>query len=366
MDRVERPAIIFGGEAVKIGDVQKTVRDFFERAKHESGGKFTEADQELLHQWFKDEYRRIVERMRGKDKAGVLGPPIDSAQHPSIISSVLGELRIKTDQIIRDHDVKAERLNPLLYTKSGMRKRLEELREKIKGEHKEGKRKIIVLANIDLDDFKMVNDNFDHTVGDEVLRRVGDALERSVRPEDAVAHYSGDEFAIMMEMEVDGTDDDTKVQELIEKVLKRVIERMQAFQWEKEIVPGQKGIRPDGKKQELSVGYQVIEADQSGSFEDYSKESDSASELSKILRIMKEVSNETIESADRVVAADRVKEIEESLNEEDRKDAKFIRDIKRGYQERFPEIPRDTLFEMAKANLEKDKQFVANLPKRRN
>ncbi|MBA2794405.1 MAG: GAF domain-containing protein, partial [Thermoleophilaceae bacterium] len=53
------------------------------------------------------------------------------------------------------------------------------------------------LVLVDMDDFKQVNEEHGHLMGDEVLRRVGHALRQSVRPYDLVARYGGDEFAIL-------------------------------------------------------------------------------------------------------------------------------------------------------------------------
>jgi diguanylate cyclase (GGDEF)-like protein len=53
------------------------------------------------------------------------------------------------------------------------------------------------LAVIDLDDFKRVNDEHGHRVGNDVLRAVARALAEAVRAEDALCRQGGDEFAVV-------------------------------------------------------------------------------------------------------------------------------------------------------------------------
>lgn len=54
-----------------------------------------------------------------------------------------------------------------------------------------------MLAYIDLDNFKQVNDEFGHDVGDEVLKQVAAMLHKNCRRTDYVARIGGDEFAIL-------------------------------------------------------------------------------------------------------------------------------------------------------------------------
>jgi len=54
----------------------------------------------------------------------------------------------------------------------------------------------LTLAMIDMDDFKEINDNHSHQVGDEVLAELGNILRRACRSIDGVVRYGGDEFLL--------------------------------------------------------------------------------------------------------------------------------------------------------------------------
>ena len=55
------------------------------------------------------------------------------------------------------------------------------------------------LMLLDLDNFKQVNDNYGHKIGDDVLREFADVLCSSIRGTDSVFRFGGDEFAVLID-----------------------------------------------------------------------------------------------------------------------------------------------------------------------
>jgi diguanylate cyclase (GGDEF)-like protein len=56
----------------------------------------------------------------------------------------------------------------------------------------------IGILMLDIDNFKQVNDTYGHPAGDVVLQTVSKILAKSVRAEDVVCRYGGEEFVIVM------------------------------------------------------------------------------------------------------------------------------------------------------------------------
>lgn len=70
----------------------------------------------------------------------------------------------------------------------------------LKKEIEEANRKntSLCLLMIDIDDFKKINDQYGHLKGDEVLKKIGTAINNSVREMDLAARYGGEEMAVII------------------------------------------------------------------------------------------------------------------------------------------------------------------------
>ncbi|WP_341708464.1 diguanylate cyclase domain-containing protein [Halopseudomonas sp.] len=60
-------------------------------------------------------------------------------------------------------------------------------------------RQLLAVLYLDLDNFKQINDNHGHAVGDLVLQEAAQRLRRSVRESDCVGRLGGDEFAVLVD-----------------------------------------------------------------------------------------------------------------------------------------------------------------------
>lgn len=61
------------------------------------------------------------------------------------------------------------------------------------------------LLFLDVDNFKQINDQHGHHVGDEVLKDIGAIIRRSIRIEDIAGRFGGEEFVIVMpETDIEG------------------------------------------------------------------------------------------------------------------------------------------------------------------
>jgi diguanylate cyclase (GGDEF)-like protein len=72
----------------------------------------------------------------------------------------------------------------------------------------------LCIAVLDLDDFKRVNDEHGHAIGDRVLRRLAEMLQRKFRGEDVVGRWGGEEFVLGM-YGMTGSDGERRLYEVL-------------------------------------------------------------------------------------------------------------------------------------------------------
>ena len=78
----------------------------------------------------------------------------------------------------------------------------------------------MALLYLDIDRFKLVNDNYGHKIGDGLLKEYARRLRASVRATDTIARLGGDEFTIILEELKSPTDAEVVASKIIENVCK--------------------------------------------------------------------------------------------------------------------------------------------------
>ncbi|NVK74280.1 MAG: EAL domain-containing protein [Oceanospirillaceae bacterium] len=99
----------------------------------------------------------------------------------------------------RDHEVALYRLNNYdsltsLPNRNLLYQQLESALVNARKRHRQ-----FGLLYLDLDGFKVINDNFGHRVGDELIQRVAERIQDSIPPNSCLYRLGGDEFVVVLE-----------------------------------------------------------------------------------------------------------------------------------------------------------------------
>ena len=90
-------------------------------------------------------------------------------------------------------DVLTGLYNRRFFDESSQREMMRALRQQAKGDYAG-----LALMMIDIDHFKLFNDQHGHEVGDQVLREVAQVLQRQTRGSDVAARFGGEEFTLVL------------------------------------------------------------------------------------------------------------------------------------------------------------------------
>ncbi len=245
----------------------------------------------------KDQFKRSVERIRN-----------DSFGHDT--SEQIKILSADVDEAIQNsrRPEKEDQLIPELKTR---RKMNEKFGITVQGLLEDEK---VLLVEMDLDGFKQINDSLGHVVGDKVLRSFGISLFGAPRPDDTVAHYSGDEFGMLLKL---------KQEDNAKDIVKRIINKAQ---------DEDRKTRPIPDTQEVSIGIVEIGFGDKEQFDfDRARDfSDQAAAVSKTLGILLEIRGNNKSSGERIVQYSEIEEIKSQYPEEEWEIADIVRGMKRG------------------------------------
>ncbi|TAN66662.1 MAG: diguanylate cyclase [Methylobacter sp.] len=92
----------------------------------------------------------------------------------------------------------------------------ERLQQGISSRRRENKQLAVMM--MDLDGFKVVNDNLGHAAGDELLQQVAQRISARLRDYDTVARLGGDEFVVLLE-DIHNPDDAARVANVLIETL---------------------------------------------------------------------------------------------------------------------------------------------------
>lgn len=180
---------VFGGECVIDG-----ARAYLRR--HEI---LVESDYQAirgLYYAMSEENREYTKEIRMINKAGeevwyrIYSTSIWDKERKNVLLNVLGRL-VSIDNMKREINQWKKQAESDHLTKLGNRAYGQQMLSEMTDT-------VATIMYIDIDNFKMVNDQHGHLFGDEVLYRIAEAIKEPFRAYDAICRLGGDEFMVIM------------------------------------------------------------------------------------------------------------------------------------------------------------------------
>ena len=128
---------------------------------------------------------------------------------------------LKEAQILAEYQANHDFLTKLPNRKALIEKLDKEFSNAVRQNH------LAAFLFIDLDNFKAVNDNYGHYIGDKLLVEITAKVQILLRKEDIFSRLSGDEFAIiMLNLNINRDKEAAEVKDKCEKILKELSKKI--------------------------------------------------------------------------------------------------------------------------------------------
>ncbi|MDD2217920.1 MAG: diguanylate cyclase [Eubacteriales bacterium] len=143
---------------------------------------------------------------------------LESFTYLEIIANIIVDAITKTEaereiNFIAYHDQLTLLPNRILFKS--------ELERKIRRAKRNGT--MFAVAFLDIDSFKTVNDTMGHDLGDRLLSEAARILSLSIRPDDIIARYGGDEFVIL----INNIDSKKNIENIMDRIIEAFYEPVQ-------------------------------------------------------------------------------------------------------------------------------------------